>query len=497
MIKIEPKNRILHTIAKIVCGLLVVVALFLLGISLIFAVSGGAPNIFGHNIYLVETDAFQLLHEGTAVFVKQEQMAQIAPGNIVIFDDGANGPQLGEVQMSDLVDGVYSFIVLNEANTAVQLTQSQIVGKATSYSDILGAIISFAVSPFGVLVLAIIPCLIIIGLEIYKATHKDSDRVESPPVNKQQEVPTYVPGSRRTAAFDDEPMSLDDMLEESEGRRTYDVQRRTPPEMLGRESRSRVIGSTGAVQRTATSTIPSARTATGTIPSTRTATGTIPSARTATGTIPSTRTATGTIPRATQYAGETSPLFLGPNAKPAPRKTDTMKMPLSQKALNDAIAESKAQREAAALNKERAELVKEIQKTRTSTIERERLEEEERRRMIAQKTEKAERMAARNAQQRNAQQKNAVGATGTVPKFNPVNRTAAIPRASMGMTREIPKVDETADDIVQQYIPTHRGTATRATTSLPRLDALLNDESENEDKRYNIDDILASLDKNV
>lgn len=454
VIKIDMKNKILHLIAKIVCGLLAVVALFLLGISLIFAISGGAPNVFGYNIYLVETDAFQLLHKGTAVFVKQEHMAEIVPGNIVIFDDGVNGPQLGEVQTNELSDGVYSFIALNEANTAVYLTQSQIVGKAMSYSDFLGAIIGFAVSPFGVFCLAVIPCLIVIGLEVYKAFNKSLPMPAIEPVNKQHEVPTYVPRAR--SAYDEEPPSLDDSLEEGDSRRSYDVSHKTPSAGAS-ISHSRVISANGV-----------------------------------TGKIPQSHAATGVIPQPTRsHTSDASapPLFLGPNRQPA-KRTETARMPLSQKALNEAIAASRAEREAAVLQHERTEVIKDIQKGRTEVLERERIEDEERRRVIAEKTARAERAAV-------LPRNNAVnGGAGAMPRFTPPSRNTT-QKAAVNLTRELPRAAETADDIVQQYVPARRPSANRATTSLPRLDALLNDESENEDKRYNIDDILASLDKNA
>ena len=88
--------------------------------------------------------------------------------------------------------------MLTENNSEITLTQSQVVAKGMSYSDILGMLIRFAVSPFGMMIVAIVPCIIIIILEIVKFAGKIMPQPEVETIKKQYEVPTYVPDADKT-----------------------------------------------------------------------------------------------------------------------------------------------------------------------------------------------------------------------------------------------------------------------------------------------------------
>ena len=140
------KNKVFQIILRVVCAVMLVIAIFLGVVAAFYTVGGGVPNIFGSNIYLVKTDAFDLLHNGTALVAKQVHPSESMPGNIVIFNIENNMPALGEIQTNELVDGVYSFTALTENDKLIVLSQSQIVAKGTSFSDFWGAVISFAIS---------------------------------------------------------------------------------------------------------------------------------------------------------------------------------------------------------------------------------------------------------------------------------------------------------------------------------------------------------------
>ena len=92
--------------------ILLLAAAFLLITSIIFNGSN-APKIFSYRIYLVETDAFSLVKEGSALISEKAETENIAPGNIIIFSDDEDEARIGEVREAKLEDGVYTFKIKN------------------------------------------------------------------------------------------------------------------------------------------------------------------------------------------------------------------------------------------------------------------------------------------------------------------------------------------------------------------------------------------------
>ncbi|MGN0596698.1 MAG: hypothetical protein ACI4J1_05155 [Ruminiclostridium sp.] len=182
----------------IIAVIMLIAALFLITVAVVFSVGGEAPSLFGYNIYLVKTDAFSVVANGDAIITEKVNPDEISSGNIVIFSN-SDRTIIGEMQSSALVEGIYSFSVKDENGGLYTLTQSQIIGKAMYVSPILGTVVSFVSSPLGLLMIAVIPCFIIILFEIYKLFHKDDDEPIIEPIRKQDEIPTYIPKSKSVA----------------------------------------------------------------------------------------------------------------------------------------------------------------------------------------------------------------------------------------------------------------------------------------------------------
>lgn len=368
-------------------------ALFLISVAVIFSVGGKAPSIFGYNVYLVKTDAFGIVANGSAIITSSVSPDEIDGGNLVIYSDVGNA-QIGEIQSEEIVEGIYSFTAKDEHGADITLTQSQIIGKALYVSDIFGAIISFVSSPMGMLLIAVIPCVILIAFELYKFFRKkDDEEIET--VKKQEEVPTYIPNTKISSA--------------------------------AKAYKKNSIGSDGLNTRFNTRTDISAD-----------------------------EFGVSSVEDLPQYAPykhskpsqNSSPLFLGPQRKTQsqPKK----QMPLSQKKLNEAIAATKAEHEQTELRKERDEIVREVK---------------------------------RNVQR--AEEK---------PKEQPSVNAVPVVDEKQKPTIEVPvtKTEEIAP--VKQYVPRKSQPAAKRSSSA-RLDQLLQEESDTDNTRYNIDDILNSLEK--
>ncbi len=469
------KNKTFQIILRVLCGAFLVLALFLGVTAVVYSAGGGTPNIFGTNVYLLRTDAFDFLKNGTAVIAKQVPFSEIEQTNVVIFKLENGKPALAQVITPDLSDGVYSFRVRTENGSDITLSQSQIVAKGMSYSDLLGALIGFAVSPLGMLLIAIMPSIIIVVLEIGKYAAKIMPQPEIETVKKQYETPTYIPETEKRTR-----------------------ERRGTAEAV-KAYRTSTLDSSIGIYDTAISESRHARQHTEPIP-------------------PYTRQ---------QPQQQQSPLFLSPTAPRTPSRRQPQRsalnnstVPLSQKKLNDAIEAARAEHD---ISRSRAEIVNDIKKTRGAAIAAEK-EFEVREKSImneAQKTANLARTAVIGELSKNKTatltQAAARAASAQAPAPEPPEQSRARqlsqtaqrpllrqPRSSGGTAQLRAPQEQTPqqeppvsrrltppsepEENVRRYVP--RGASTNTATSIPRLDALLKEDSE---ERYNIDDILAGL----
>ena len=176
-----------RTVLKIFCGVMAFIMLALLAMSLIFSGAHIAPNLFGTGVFIVKNDAFSLVGRGYALFSKSVPPTDITPGNLVVFrlpgvtaagQSPVSADLLGEVQDVSSEGGAYTFEIKDENGTRMYITEANLVGKAMSFSAFLGFVISFAVSPAGVTLIAVIPCAIVLALEGTKIFTARQERTE-------------------------------------------------------------------------------------------------------------------------------------------------------------------------------------------------------------------------------------------------------------------------------------------------------------------------------
>lgn len=200
MRKISLSKKLQNAVLIIVGGLVLLCTLFLVLISMIFYGENSAPGIFGHNVYLVKTDAFSLINNGTALFARSVPFEEISAGNIVIFLNENDENTIGEIREVMSGDGVYTFRTRLSDNTETVVGQSRIVGKGIYISDAIGGLIGFAVSPAGVCVIAVLPCTLVIVLEILNIIKDRRLRREEERQKEKRDAPVSVPAANAPAA---------------------------------------------------------------------------------------------------------------------------------------------------------------------------------------------------------------------------------------------------------------------------------------------------------
>lgn len=200
--KIKKTSKAVYILFGIIDALLILAAALLLIISFAFS-GGGAPSLFGHNIFVVETDAFSLIEEGSALITEKVPYSEISAGNIIIYIDEENTPFVGEVQQVSSEAEVYTFLIKDDAGNEVVVGQSKVIGKGIYYSPIIGKLVSFVLSPMGIFLIAVLPCAAFLIFELISAARRRAPQPEVGTVRKQEEIPTFVPEAAKRHDIDD------------------------------------------------------------------------------------------------------------------------------------------------------------------------------------------------------------------------------------------------------------------------------------------------------
>lgn len=193
--KVLNKKLIVNIVGIALCVLLFIFAVFLGVTSMTFfgGENQSAPNVFGYNVYIVKGGDFYQLKSGTAALAQSVWPDEVYAGEIIIYRVGeGNAVKLGKVNSATIKEAVMSYDVETELGDSVILSQGQLVGKVTYCSDFWGGFISFATSPFGVMAMAILPCLALLVFELVRFIITKLPEPEVEIVRLQEESPTFI-----------------------------------------------------------------------------------------------------------------------------------------------------------------------------------------------------------------------------------------------------------------------------------------------------------------
>lgn len=190
------KKLIVNIIGIALCVILFIIAVFL-GITSMTFFGGenqSAPNLFGYNVYIVKGSDFYQLKNGTAALAQTVWPDEVYSGEIILYRYGeGNAVKLGKVNSATLKEAVMSYDIETELGENIRLSQGQLVAKVTHFSDFWGGFIRFAVSPFGVMTIALLPCLALIVFELVRFIINRLPAPEVETVKIQDETPTFIP----------------------------------------------------------------------------------------------------------------------------------------------------------------------------------------------------------------------------------------------------------------------------------------------------------------
>ncbi len=149
-----------------VSAVLLLLCAALIVCSVLFG-SDGIVKAFGYNIYLSKTGEFENVPLGSAVLAKHCSPYDLETDNLILYqtDEGTSLAYADDIRMED---GSY-IIRISDSNSVSEINGSQLLGKAEYCSAFLGSFISFSMTPLGIIVIAVIPCLVLVALDIIRA----------------------------------------------------------------------------------------------------------------------------------------------------------------------------------------------------------------------------------------------------------------------------------------------------------------------------------------
>ncbi len=198
MFFIKIGRKILKGIGLAVSILLILLCIMFIIISAVFKPEE-TVNFFGFNIFICGSGEFDGVNEGSAVIVYKCQPYDIENGDLILFSSAGveeeTAPELGYVGNVTVSDGVYVIEVSGEDGMRV-VSEGAFIGKASWSSPVLGAVIKFSKTPFGVCVTALLPCLALIIYEIVKGVVQKlpPPAVEPQIKNREPDIGENLPG---------------------------------------------------------------------------------------------------------------------------------------------------------------------------------------------------------------------------------------------------------------------------------------------------------------
>ncbi|MCM1522966.1 MAG: signal peptidase I [Ruminococcus sp.] len=193
MAKNKGKNdrSAVNIIEGIVIGVLILLIAVMLFLYFSFSKKGAAPEIFGYTFYHtmaknMETD----IPANTLIFAKKSEIENIKAGSVVLCRLGEDTILTRVVELNN-DDGELSYVVKFDTappNDTFKIPRENIIAKAVTQSSIMGSVLSFATSTFGIMLVIIIPSFVIIVFQTVRIVNAKRREEEASSLEDLDEI---------------------------------------------------------------------------------------------------------------------------------------------------------------------------------------------------------------------------------------------------------------------------------------------------------------------
>ena len=185
-------KKFFRVLGYIVCALLIILCILLVITSALFGAKK-TVEVFGKNIYVTDSDNFPGVPKDCAVLVEKTTAADLEQDKPVLYlkEDEDNNPTLGYVKEITQKDGV-NYITVSYNDKTYEFPESKLVGRADYSSAFWGGVIRFIRTPLGVMVLAVLPCIALVLIDIIRAVIARRPEPEVIPKVKNADEETHT-----------------------------------------------------------------------------------------------------------------------------------------------------------------------------------------------------------------------------------------------------------------------------------------------------------------
>ncbi|MDE6733761.1 MAG: hypothetical protein K2J77_12920 [Oscillospiraceae bacterium] len=181
-------KKVFRVLGYIFCGVLICLCILLIIAGSVFGAEKSV-DVFGANVFIVDSDDFETAPRGSAALVKKGNCADLEVGNLVLYRK-AGEPTLGYVRGIEARDGVY-YVTVSDKDATFEFPEAALIGRADFSSKFLGSIILFIKTPLGIMLVAVLPCAALILYDIIRtaALNRPGPEVVPTVINADEETP--------------------------------------------------------------------------------------------------------------------------------------------------------------------------------------------------------------------------------------------------------------------------------------------------------------------
>ena len=186
---INPGKKIIRGIGTAVCVLLGLLFVLMTVTAVGFG-SAQTVKIFGFDLFICDSGDYDSVPAGSAVIATKCEPYDLESGNLVLYSTDPMDPDsaltMGYYADFKMIDGVYYLSLVNGSNSTI-ISETALIGKAGWCSPLLGSFIAFMRSPWGVFVMAVIPCVIVLLIDLLRSKAAERPLPEVVPQVKNTE----------------------------------------------------------------------------------------------------------------------------------------------------------------------------------------------------------------------------------------------------------------------------------------------------------------------
>lgn len=168
-------KKIIKNAISVLLGLIVVIEILIIGIVIYSRLTGGTPNVFGYNFYVIISPSMEPeISVGDVIISKKYNGEDLVEGQVITFA-GKEGSLKGKIVTHKIIgvtktDDGLKIMTQGVANSTPdpEITDDDVIAVMVHKTVAISFIYRIVSSSFGFLLLIVIPLITIIIIEVVK-----------------------------------------------------------------------------------------------------------------------------------------------------------------------------------------------------------------------------------------------------------------------------------------------------------------------------------------